>query len=67
MINMRQRQKIQTAKVNTSVIRKEQDVRHGEEDLFWKAFSKKALLEAWEKEDEVWDKKSNELSPINKR
>lgn len=54
---MNQKQKIQTIKVNTLATQKEQNVLHDEDNRFWKALSKKALLNAWEKEDEIWNKK----------
>ena len=42
-------------KNDSLVLRKEQDVLHHEDDSFWKALSKKSLVDAWGEEDNIWD------------
>ena len=38
------------------VLKKESEVFEALDSIFWEALSKKALRNAWSREDEVWDK-----------
>ena len=50
-------------KENELVLRKESDfLKAVEEDKFWKVLSRKAIKEAWSKEDEIWDKAYKDMS-----